>query len=133
VRCVLGDGDQPWRRAGVRVHEPRRPDGRRDINSLLCKSLYLAQVRFTPGVSHYSGNSGIRNHAKVIAVDDSAFYAGSENIYPPVRNMEFGVIVSDKATFSYFKAHYWDNLWNNSTQSAISGGDMSGCIGGHSP
>jgi hypothetical protein len=45
----------------------------------------------------------------------------------------FGVIVSDKDTFSYFKAHYWDDLWNNSKQSAISGGSMSGCIGGHSP
>jgi phosphatidylserine/phosphatidylglycerophosphate/cardiolipin synthase-like enzyme len=98
-----------------------------DVDDLLCKRLYLAQIRFTPGVDRLPGGVGIRNHAKMIAVDDSTFYVGSQNIYPPNRNMEFGIIISDKDQFAYFKSHYWDNLWNNSKQSEISGGDMAGC------
>jgi phosphatidylserine/phosphatidylglycerophosphate/cardiolipin synthase-like enzyme len=99
-----------------------------DVNDLLCKYLYLAQVRFTPGVKRLPGEKlGIRNHAKVIAVDDSTFYVGSQNIYPPKRNMEFGIIISDKDQFADFKSHYWDKLWENSKQSAISGKGIDRC------
>jgi len=98
-----------------------------ELKKLLCKRLYLAQVRFTDGVNSYPGNNGIGNHAKTVAVDDSTFYIGSENLYPPVRNMEFGIIVSDKPTFATWKSEYWDQLWKYSKQSAISGGGPDNC------
>jgi phosphatidylserine/phosphatidylglycerophosphate/cardiolipin synthase-like enzyme len=97
------------------------------VNKLLCQHLYLAQVRFADGVNSYPDNKGIPNHAKTIAVDDSTFYIGSQNIYPPERNMEFGIIVSDSATFATWKSGYWDQLWKYSKQSAISGGSPQNC------
>jgi phosphatidylserine/phosphatidylglycerophosphate/cardiolipin synthase-like enzyme len=98
-----------------------------DLKKLLCKRLYLAQIRFTDGVNSYPGNKGIGNHAKTVAADDSTFYIGSQNLYPPNKNMEFGIIVSDKPTFATWKASYWDQLWTYSKQSAISGGSPSNC------
>jgi phosphatidylserine/phosphatidylglycerophosphate/cardiolipin synthase-like enzyme len=105
----------------------KAPTKSSDLTQLLCKHLYLAQVRFSTGVQSYPGPVAIPNHAKTVAVDDSAFYIGSQNLYPPERNMELGIIVSDASLFAQWKSAYWDQLWLYSKQSAISGGSPSNC------
>jgi hypothetical protein len=50
------------------------------------------------------------NHAKVWIVDNKVFYIGSDNIYPGYLQ-EYGYVVGDERTTSYFIANYWDNVW----------------------
>ena len=66
-----------------------------------------------------------RNHAKAIMVDDSAFYIGSQNLYPGgmaerhataafSQLAEFGYIVDDPKKAQQMKEQYWDRLWSSS-------------------
>ena len=67
-----------------------------------CKYFHLGYLRAVAGEDRYRGFEGaktgretrIGNHAKLIAVDDSIFYIGSQNFYQ-AGLAEFGVIVDD--------------------------------------
>jgi phosphatidylserine/phosphatidylglycerophosphate/cardiolipin synthase-like enzyme len=103
------------------------PKHESEINDLLCKHLYLAMIRFNE-MKSYPHDVAIPSHAKVVAVDDSTVYIGSQNLYPPFRNMELGVIISDGGFFNDWKNEYWDRLWDYSKQGRISGGDPADCF-----
>jgi hypothetical protein len=52
------------------------------------------------------------NHSKLIVVDDSVCYVGSDNVYPSY-NEEFGVwLDNDARAISSFVSDYWKGLWN---------------------
>jgi phosphatidylserine/phosphatidylglycerophosphate/cardiolipin synthase-like enzyme len=52
------------------------------------------------------------NHSKLIIVDDSVCYVGSDNAYPSY-NEEFGVwLDNDARAISSFVSDYWKGLWN---------------------
>lgn len=77
------------------------------------KAQALASKLLTIKQTPYSDktNSATYNHAKVWIVDDTAFYVGSDNIYPGYLQ-EFGYIIGDKATCSQFITDYWDRVWS---------------------
>jgi phosphatidylserine/phosphatidylglycerophosphate/cardiolipin synthase-like enzyme len=59
--------------------------------------MHLSRFGTSRGTSSRSGRHGANgqpfsNHAKLVAVDDEAFYIGSQNLYPG-RFQELGVIV----------------------------------------
>lgn len=59
------------------------------------------------------------NHAKLFIVDDSAFYVGSQNIYPSHLG-EFGVIVDDKKTTKLVLEKFWTPVWKYSYEAISS-------------
>jgi hypothetical protein len=63
--------------------------------AMVCRDVYLAGIRNGNGPTWPNG-SAFSNHAKVVMVDNSAFYMGSENLYP-ARLQELGMIVEDPA------------------------------------
>ena len=58
-------------------------------------------------------------HGKVIAVDDAAFYVGSQNAYPN-QLQEFGYIIEDPAAMADFKRDYLDPMVQYSSRAALS-------------
>jgi len=62
----------------------------------------------------------IPNHAKILMVDDTAFYIGSENLYASDLN-EFGYIVEDADAVRTFLAQYWTPLWRYSSRTVDTG------------
>ncbi|QUL39256.1 phospholipase D-like domain-containing protein [Erythrobacter sp. JK5] len=50
------------------------------------------------------------NHAKIWIVDDSAFFVGSDNIYPGFLQ-EHGYVIADRAATQQFITDYWNPLW----------------------
>merc|ERR1712238_320375 len=74
----------------------------------------------------------IGNHAKIVMVDDEAFYIGSDNAYG-AGLAEFGLIIDDEERTEDFKTNYWDVLWNEAkgtTESPglVSGGGKEDCL-----
>eukprot|EP00928_Gymnodinium_smaydae_P034072 TRINITY_DN24228_c0_g2_i1.p1 TRINITY_DN24228_c0_g2~~TRINITY_DN24228_c0_g2_i1.p1 ORF type:complete len:554 (-),score=41.48 TRINITY_DN24228_c0_g2_i1:153-1814(-) len=90
---------------------------RNDAISLLCANLSLASVRIAHNKTQWASGVAFGQHAKVIAVDDAAFYIGSHNLYPTTLQ-EFGYIVEDKSAVSHLKNAFLDKLWLYSQESA---------------
>ncbi len=86
-------------------------------NNVICRSLQLAPVRHAAGVNTWANGNGIANHAKVVAVDDAAFYVGSKNLYPTTLQ-DFGFIVEDDAAARTFVEEYQEKLWENARSAA---------------
>ncbi len=78
----------------------------------LCQDVGLATIRERVA-STWPGGMPSRNHAKLVAVDDRAFYIGSENLYP-ARLQELGLIVEDQKAAHELKTAYLDPLWRYS-------------------
>jgi phosphatidylserine/phosphatidylglycerophosphate/cardiolipin synthase-like enzyme len=76
---------------------------------LVCGDVGLAGIHNGPARTWPNG-SPFANHAKVVAVDDAAFYIGSENLYP-ARLQELGLIVESPAASATLRASYLDPLW----------------------
>eukprot|EP00928_Gymnodinium_smaydae_P045159 TRINITY_DN3013_c1_g1_i1.p1 TRINITY_DN3013_c1_g1~~TRINITY_DN3013_c1_g1_i1.p1 ORF type:complete len:573 (+),score=80.14 TRINITY_DN3013_c1_g1_i1:77-1795(+) len=87
--------------------------------AVLCGFLRLASVRLAAKMPSWPGTGvKIGQHAKVIAVDDAAFYIGSHNLYPtPLQ--EFGYIVEDSNAASDLNKLFLDKLWHYSEETAI--------------
>lgn len=85
---------------------------------IICHSLQLAPIRIADNVDTWANGRGIANHAKVICVDDAAFYIGSKNLYPATLQ-DFGFIVEDSKAAADFKKEYLDVIWNASKHAAI--------------
>ena len=58
------------------------------------------------------------NHAKLVAVDDEAFYIGSQNLYPG-RLQELGVIVENRDAASELNTAYLRPMWDWSKADAL--------------
>ena len=72
------------------------------------------QVRSFPPSSAWGldAKPGIRNHAKVILIDQKAFYIGSQNFYAtaPTSLAEYGFIVEDDAAAQTLYGTYFSEL-----------------------
>jgi phosphatidylserine/phosphatidylglycerophosphate/cardiolipin synthase-like enzyme len=83
----------------------------------VCKDVSLAQVR-TIDANKWPNGSPFANHAKLVSVDDAAFYVGSENLYP-ARLQELGMIVEDPAASKRLRDEYLDPLWSTAASRAL--------------
>ncbi|MBU3702076.1 MAG: hypothetical protein FGM58_08540 [Acidimicrobiia bacterium] len=84
---------------------------------LACANLVVAPFRFSDAATWPNGKSP-GHHAKVIAVDDAAFYVGSQNAYPN-QLQEFGWIIEDPAAVADFRSAYLDPMVEYSTKAAV--------------
>jgi phosphatidylserine/phosphatidylglycerophosphate/cardiolipin synthase-like enzyme len=96
-------------RALTKVVERRRRISYRRARRMVCRGVGLSAVHNGPAATWPDG-SGFANHAKVVAVDDQAFYIGSENLYP-ARLQELGEIVESHAAAAVLKSEYLDPMW----------------------
>lgn len=98
--------------------------GGQDPAALVCSKLKLMHLRMGDRETWPSGGT-YANHAKVIVVDDRAFYLGSQNTY--VANLaEFGMIVDDAAATSRFVRDYLEKAERWSKRTTI-GGSVDAC------
>jgi phosphatidylserine/phosphatidylglycerophosphate/cardiolipin synthase-like enzyme len=77
--------------------------------TLVCRDVGLTGIHNGPGATWADGQK-FANHAKLVEVDDSAFYVGSENLYP-ARLQELGVIVESASATATLESEYLDQLW----------------------
>jgi phosphatidylserine/phosphatidylglycerophosphate/cardiolipin synthase-like enzyme len=84
---------------------------------LVCNGVGLAGIRSLDAASWPNG-SPFANHAKLVAVDDEAFYVGSENLYP-ARLQELGMVVEDPAAARTLGSDYLGPLWDRSREGAL--------------
>jgi phosphatidylserine/phosphatidylglycerophosphate/cardiolipin synthase-like enzyme len=82
----------------------------------LCADVGLASLRNGPRPTWANGKS-FANHAKLVAVDDEAFYIGSQNLYPG-RLQELGVIVESRAAAGELSHAYLRPIWDWSKRDA---------------
>jgi phosphatidylserine/phosphatidylglycerophosphate/cardiolipin synthase-like enzyme len=116
----------------------------------LCQHVHLSYLR-SSAAETWPDRMPLANHAKVVIIDDQAFYVGSQNLYK-ADLAEYGVIVDDAATTQQFVAEYYAKLAQHSQVTEYSdaacngtgahcsfGGvsgncqDVSACTGGSSP
>ena len=88
-----------------------------NARKLVCAGVGLAGVRTLDGATWPNG-SPFANHAKLVSVDDAAFYVGSENLYP-ARLQELGMIVEDPSASKTLRSAYLDPLWERSRKGAL--------------
>lgn len=84
---------------------------------LACRNLTVAPFRFSDAGAWPNG-TGPGHHGKVIAVDDAAFYVGSQNAYP-TQQPEFGWIIEDPTVMADFRRDYLDPLVTYSSKAAV--------------
>jgi hypothetical protein len=90
----------------------------KDARQMVCKDVGLAGVRTVKGADKWANGNPFANHAKLVAVDDSAFYIGSENLYP-ARLQELGMIVEDAGAAATLKSSFLDPMWSQSRAGAL--------------
>jgi hypothetical protein len=83
----------------------------------VCRDVGLAGVHNGPKATWPDGKR-FANHAKIVEVDDQAFYIGSENLYP-ARLQELGLIVESRSAAKTLKTEYLDPLWRWSRRYAL--------------
>jgi hypothetical protein len=84
---------------------------------MVCRDVYLATIR-NAGDKIWANGKRFANHAKLVDVDDTAFYIGSENLYPS-RLQELGVIVEDAAAGTALRTSYVDPVLKWSRPGAL--------------
>ena len=84
---------------------------------LVCRDVGLGYLHSAPALSWPDGHR-FANHAKLVEVDDQAFYIGSENLYP-ARLQELGLIVESAAATATLNTEYLDPLWHYSSPYAL--------------
>ncbi len=85
-----------------------------NLRKFICDSIEYAPWRFTKGVKHWNDKEEIGGHSKLVMVDDSAFYLGSQNMYP-AGLQEYGLIVTDPNMTRQLRDQYWIRLWEASS------------------
>ncbi len=85
--------------------------------AMVCSDVGLGGIRNGPAATWPDGEK-FANHAKLVEVDDQAFYIGSENLYP-ARLQELGLIVESHAAAATLKREYLDPLWRWSRGDAL--------------
>lgn len=79
----------------------------------ICADVGLTAIRNKASAQRWHDGTDFYNHAKVVAVDDEAFYIGSENLYP-ARLQELGLIVDNAAAAHHLDSSYLKPLWSSS-------------------
>jgi phosphatidylserine/phosphatidylglycerophosphate/cardiolipin synthase-like enzyme len=103
---------------------PNAPTGAA-LRALLCQRLHVAPLRFSPEGT-WAGGVPAANHAKLVLIDDQAFYIGSQNQY--IADLtEFGYIVDDARAAGELYRDYWAPAWQYSSVAAVTGGEAASC------
>jgi hypothetical protein len=95
------------------------------LRALLCAKLHVAPLRFAAD-GLWADGVPPANHAKLVFVDDQAFYIGSQNQYD-ANLTEFGYIVDDARAARQLGREYWDKVWQWSSRAAVSGSEAASC------
>ena len=82
-----------------------------------CRSLMIAPLRVSASPTWPNGKEPAL-HGKVIAVDDAAFYIGSQNAYPN-QLPEFGYIIEDQKAMRDLRRLYLDPMVQYSSAAAL--------------
>lgn len=105
-------------------------DDTKRFRKMVCERVHVANIRYhkeeNEWISRYKAGRRIGNHAKVYIIDDKAFYIGSENLYP-ASLAEYGLFVDDREKTMELLSDYWDDLWDASKRTAVSGNGVSEC------
>ena len=101
----------------IRKIQARAGVDKSTAEEIICHSLQLAPIRISEDMDTWGSGRGVANHAKVISVDDAAFYIGSKNLYPATLQ-DFGFIVEESKAAADFKREYQDVIWNASKHAA---------------
>lgn len=87
------------------------------LHQYVCSMIEYAPYRYKAGDIGWDGkNPGFASHAKMMIVDDSAFYIGSHNFYN-ANLQEFGIAVFDADATRVLLAKNWDRLWQEAKSS----------------
>lgn len=97
----------------AKVRGFKTPDGQ-DLRSYLCSRIDYSPFLFTTNVAKWPNGDAIGVHPKVIIVDESSFFMGSQNFYPSDLQ-EFSLIVSDPQKTKELLATYFNPLWAQSS------------------
>ncbi len=92
----------------------------------VCQNLQLAPFRHEFGSHSWANGQRIRNHAKVVLVDEQAFYIGSRNLYPAALQ-EFGYMIEDPTVANRLMAEYFTPVWEASRSAATVDNDRGLC------
>jgi phosphatidylserine/phosphatidylglycerophosphate/cardiolipin synthase-like enzyme len=117
-----GDYSNGWQAANVGqvlLEMVQRNEGlsEGDARRRICQDVGLANIRNSANADKWGDGTKFYNHAKVVAVDDRAFYIGSGNLYPSGLQ-ELGFIVEDPTAAAQLKSWYLDPMWTNSRPGA---------------
>jgi phosphatidylserine/phosphatidylglycerophosphate/cardiolipin synthase-like enzyme len=104
--------------------QPGAPTGAA-LNALLCQKLHIAPLRFSSDEAFPDGTP-LPNHAKLVLVDDRAFFVGSQNLYNAGLT-EFGFITDDAARGAELRDQYFAPLWSYSSRAAVTGSEAAQC------
>jgi hypothetical protein len=92
-------------------------------------------TKFHFGITRDASGALVGHHAKLVIADESAFYMGSQNLYPGgtagtyiPQLAEFGFIVDDPGSTQSLLSRYWAPLYGDSKGHFISGSEASACI-----
>ena len=96
------------------------------LTKLLCEKLHVAPLRWLQEDTFPDGTP-LPNHAKLLMVDDQAFYVGSQNLYNAGLT-EFGFLVDDRRAGAQMLSGYYAPLWERSRRVAVTGSDAPVCI-----
>ena len=81
-------------------------------SSMLCSRFHVTTLRPSAD-DRWPDGASFANHAKLVIVDDAAFYIGSQNWYP--SNLpELGYIVDDPAMTQQLMDAYYNQAWQQS-------------------
>jgi phosphatidylserine/phosphatidylglycerophosphate/cardiolipin synthase-like enzyme len=92
---------------------------------LICTRFNAALLRFS-NEDVWPGGANIGNHAKLIVVDDLAFYLGAQNLYVSDLS-EYGLFVDSQTSTAELLTEYWTPLWQRSRRVAESGAEAASC------
>ncbi|MES2744758.1 MAG: phospholipase D-like domain-containing protein [Bdellovibrionota bacterium] len=90
--------------------------GGQSPQAYFCSLVQYAPIRYVADQTRWDKQKGYGSHAKLLIVDDAAFYVGSHNYYT-ANLQEFGVIVADQALTRQLQKAYWEPIWNVSQHS----------------
>jgi phosphatidylserine/phosphatidylglycerophosphate/cardiolipin synthase-like enzyme len=88
-----------------------------DAQRVMDRNLQLATLRVSDQPTWPAGHK-YRLHAKLVSVDDKAFYIGSRNVYPDTTQ-DHGFIIEDAAAAHQLSATFLDKQWKYSRKAAI--------------
>ena len=130
IRIVLSAGPYPGYSTGFKLTDVATllqfavatdralpPEQLAQARTMVCQDVGLAALRNGPGATWANGQP-FSNHAKLVAVDDEAFYIGSQNLYPG-RLQELGVIVENRDAANELNFTYLRPMWDWSKADAL--------------
>jgi phosphatidylserine/phosphatidylglycerophosphate/cardiolipin synthase-like enzyme len=102
----------------TKVVDAQQGGGYARARKLVCDDVGLAGIESVTGAKTWANGSPFANHAKLVSVDNDAFYIGSQNLYP-ARLQELGLVVEDPDASDTLKTSYLDPLWRESRGDAL--------------